>query len=147
MQTLGILKRNIKTKNTAIRTAAYQTLVRLQVEYTSTVFGVKRVLSLGITVRHQSASLVLPNSYPRDGIFSRNLTTINASVICNPCPTNNFYLSSIFLYVLTAEGDKRRVPVNQVLGVNCFFFCAMLVVLVVSDRSQCLPYNAERQAS
>ena len=27
-----------------------------------------------------------------------------------------------------------------------FFFCAMLVVLVVSERSQCLPYNAERQA-
>ena len=42
-----------------------------------------------------------------------------------------FYLSiylSIFLYVLTPEGDIRRVPVNQVLGVSFFFvyfFCAM----------------------
>ena len=34
---LGFLKRNIKTKNAAIRTAAYQTLVRPQVEYASTV--------------------------------------------------------------------------------------------------------------
>ena len=62
----------------------------------------------------------------------------------------NLYLS-IFLYVLTPEGDIRRVPVNQVLGVSLFcfflvfFFCVMLVVLVVSERSQCLPNNAERQ--
>ena len=32
--------------------------------------------SLGITVRHHSTSLVMPNSYPRDGIFNPNLTTI-----------------------------------------------------------------------
>ena len=56
----------------------------------------------------------------------------------------SIYLS-IFLYVLTPEGDFRRVPGNQVLGVSflCFFFvsfCAMLVVLVVSERraSACL---------
>ena len=36
---LGFLKRNIKTKNTAIRTAAYQTLVRPQVEYASTIWS------------------------------------------------------------------------------------------------------------
>ena len=55
----------------------------------------------------------------------------------------SIYLS-IFLYVLTTEGDFRRVPGNQVLGVSflCLFFsfCAMLVVLVVSERraSACL---------
>ena len=38
-RTLGSLKRNIKTKNTEIRTAAYQTLVRPQVEYVSTVWS------------------------------------------------------------------------------------------------------------
>ena len=38
-RTLGFLKRNIKTKNTAIRTAAYQTLVRPQIEYASTVWS------------------------------------------------------------------------------------------------------------
>ena len=38
-RTLGFLKRNIKTKNTAIRTSAYQTLVRPQVEYASTVWS------------------------------------------------------------------------------------------------------------
>ena len=38
-RTLGFLKRNIKTKNTAIRTSAYQTLVRPQVQYASTVWS------------------------------------------------------------------------------------------------------------
>ena len=43
---------------------------------------------------------------------------------------------SIFLYVLTAKGDIRRVPVNQVLGVSfflfvccCFFVCCFFFVL------------------
>ena len=34
----------------------------------------------------------------------------------------NLYLS-IFLYVLTPEGDIRQVPGNQVLGLVSFFFC------------------------
>ena len=38
-RTLGFLKRNMKTKNTAICTAAYQTLVHPQVEYSSTVWS------------------------------------------------------------------------------------------------------------
>ena len=29
-----------------------------------------------VTVRHQSANLVMPNSYPRDGIFNQHLTAI-----------------------------------------------------------------------
>ena len=33
----------------------------------------------------------------------------------------SIYLS-IFLYVLTPEGDIRQIPVNQVLGVSFFFF-------------------------
>ena len=32
-----------------------------------------------VTVRHHSASLVMPNSYPRDGIFNQHLTTIKDS--------------------------------------------------------------------
>ena len=36
---LGFLKRNIKTINTAIRTAAYQTQVRPQIEYASTTWS------------------------------------------------------------------------------------------------------------
>ena len=35
-----------------------------------------RFPSLGIIVRQHSASLMMPNSYPRDGIFNLNLTTI-----------------------------------------------------------------------
>ena len=32
-----------------------------------------------VTVRHHSASLVKPNSYPRDGIFNQHLTNIKDS--------------------------------------------------------------------
>ena len=32
-----------------------------------------------VIVRHHSASLVMPNGYPRDGIFSQHQTTIKDS--------------------------------------------------------------------
>ena len=35
--------------------------------------------SLGITVWHHSTSLVMPNNFPRDGIFNPHLTTIEDS--------------------------------------------------------------------
>ena len=35
-----------------------------------------KIPSLVITVRHHSASLVMANSYPRDGILNPNLMTI-----------------------------------------------------------------------
>ena len=38
-----------------------------------------KIPSLGITVRHHSASPVMPNSYPRDGIFNQYLTSIKDS--------------------------------------------------------------------
>ena len=40
-----------------------------------------KIPSIGITVRHHSASLVMPNSYPRDGIFNPLFTTIKDSYI------------------------------------------------------------------
>ena len=45
-----------------------------------------KIPSLGITVRNHSASLVIPNSYPRDGIFNPNLTTIKDSYSIQPGP-------------------------------------------------------------
>ena len=39
----------------------------------------------------------------------------------------------------TLDSGERSLP----FGLLVFFVCAMLVV---SERSQCLPYNAERQA-
>ena len=42
-----------------------------------------KVLSLGISVLPHSASLMMPNSYPRDGIFNPHLTTVKDSY--NPC--------------------------------------------------------------
>ena len=38
-----------------------------------------KILSLGITVQHHLASLMMPNSYPRDGIFNQHLTIIEDS--------------------------------------------------------------------
>lgn len=38
-KSLGFVKRNIKTKHQGVRTAAYKTIVRPQVEYASTTWG------------------------------------------------------------------------------------------------------------
>ena len=40
-----------------------------------------KISSPGITARHYSARLLMPNSYPRDGIFNPNLTIIKDSYI------------------------------------------------------------------
>ena len=40
-----------------------------------------KIPSLGITVRHHTASLLMSNSYPCDGIFNPNLTIIKDSYI------------------------------------------------------------------
>ena len=51
---------------------------------------------------------------------------------CGECDQQRLsYLSiylSIFLYILTSEGDIRRVPVNQVLGVSVCFLCIVSCV-------------------
>ena len=60
----------------------------------------------------------------------------NSKLCCFVTHSSQFtsiYLSiylSIFLYVLTPEGDIRRVPVNQVLGVSLFFFSFFFFFLV-----------------
>ena len=38
-RTLGFIKRNVKTKNESVKDLAYKTLVRLQVEYASTIWS------------------------------------------------------------------------------------------------------------
>ena len=43
-----------------------------------------KIPSLGITVLHSSVSLVMPNSYPHDGIFNPHLTTIKDSYTLEP---------------------------------------------------------------
>ena len=40
-----------------------------------------KIPSLEITVRHHSASFVMPNSYPRNRIFNPHLTTMKDSYI------------------------------------------------------------------
>ena len=81
-------------------------------------------------------------------------TTLNNNLDYT-CATSNF-CKQVCLYiglVLTPEGDIGRVLGNQVMGVSscCFFvsFCAMLVVLVVSERraSACLIMLSAKQGS
>ena len=43
-----------------------------------------KIPSLEITIRHHSASVVMPNSYNRDGIFNLHLTTSKDSYIPLP---------------------------------------------------------------
>ena len=55
-----------------------------------------KIPSLGITVRHHSASLVMPNSYPRDGIFNPNLTTIKDSyILVSYGKATGFYVNTV----------------------------------------------------
>ena len=44
-----------------------------------------KIPSLRITVLHHSPSLLMSNSYPRDGIFNLHLTTIKDSYILESC--------------------------------------------------------------
>ena len=55
-----------------------------------------KIPSLGITVRHHSASLLMPNSYPRDGIFNQHLTIIKDSYsFVHRLLTDNFSTGTI----------------------------------------------------
>ena len=61
-----------------------------------------KIPSLGIIVLHHSSSLVMPNSYPRDGIFNPNLTTIKDSYMLSPVLNENlrqFYAIKVSLPV------------------------------------------------
>ena len=43
---------------------------------------IEKIPSLGVTVRHHEACLVMPNSYPSDGIFNLHRRTIMDSFSC-----------------------------------------------------------------
>ena len=58
-----------------------------------------------------------------------------------------FHYLSIYLPIrLNPRGGHQTGSGEPIAGGWFFFYCAMLIVLVGSERSQCLPYNAERQA-
>ena len=58
-----------------------------------------KIPSLGITVRRHSASLVMPNSCPRDGIFNPQITTITDPYIYL-CSLSSFLLFWYHLFGL-----------------------------------------------
>ena len=70
----------------------------------------------GVTVRHHSASLVMPNSYPSDGIFNQHLATIKDSYIltCSTCKEQTVTLS----HVLPATGHIKDYGVVPVFTLN-----------------------------
>ena len=55
-------------------------------------------------------------------------------------------LSSYLPIRLNPRGGHQTRSGEPSAGGGGSFLCAMLVLLVVSERSQCLPYNPERQA-
>ena len=62
-----------------------------------------------ITDRHHSASLVMPNSYPRDGIFNQRLRTIKDSYNQTQVASLSgwFTLNIVIKFILIAE---VRIP-------------------------------------
>ena len=67
-----------------------------------------KIPSLGITVWHHSASLVMPNSYPHDGIFSQHLMTSKDSYILA-------YLTGISVWVIIARKMSYKMsPVKRI---------------------------------
>ena len=72
---------------------------------------------LWITVQHHSASLVMPNSYPRDGIFNPHITTIKESYKATGSSSDNMTASHFNFYnfciLVTPYGSGtyyREVP-------------------------------------
>ena len=63
----------------------------------------------GETVRHHSASLVMSNSYPRDGIFNQHLTTIKDSYILLPKDTSYSFAG------LVGRESKHPLTISGVL--------------------------------
>ena len=68
----------------------------------------RKVSSCKISVRQHLASLVMPNSYPRDGIFNPHLTTIKDPGQYWVCKNDSF--SSMFNTLF-----KRKVTEGRVL--------------------------------
>ena len=80
-----------------------------------------KIPSLGITVRHHSASLVMPNSYPRDGIFNPHLTTINDS-----------YYILVFQIRRAFRNIRRTVP--EIANVLILFFMNVLLFALLAVK-------------
>ena len=85
-----------------------------------------------VTVRHHSASLVMLNSYPRDGIFNQHLTTIKDSyMLIFLCVHSMCYLERLHFYSIGTRAPGPGVGGNlrywhfldSLLSIfNCFIF-------------------------
>ena len=80
-----------------------------------------KILSLGITVRHHSESLVNPNSYPCNGIFNLHLITIKDS---NNLPYSGYgsdRIKTIDLFLIfNLKILEVRIPAIQALPMWLF---------------------------
>ena len=75
-----------------------------------------KIPTLGITVRHHSASLVMPNSYPRDGIFNPHLTTIKDSYIIASPGIIGYILSPGNIHSDSLLHDRSRPNPSPILA-------------------------------
>ena len=69
-----------------------------------------KIPSFEMTVRHHSESLVMPNSYPRDGIFNSHPTIIK--VICVPIPFGVFGQDVEFNFIIYIRKKKTLSTSN-----------------------------------
>ena len=80
-------------------------------ESTMVVWCELKILSLGITVRHHSANILMPNSYPHDWTFNAHLTTIKDSY--------NIVLVIVFIiWAPSSEFVSSSIPSWQILTVH-----------------------------
>ena len=70
-----------------------------------------------VTVRHHSASLVMPNSYPRDRIFDQHLTTITDSYKLYYCEERGRHLKVTTRHSLITPAAAKS---NEVLKMDHF---------------------------
>ena len=93
------------------------------------------ILSLGITVRHNSAYLVMPNSYPRDLIFNPHLTTIKESYQLwhvKHSTSQHFYISIISFFI--------AIVCVYIYSITNYCFCIFLYLNSISTHFFCIFY-------
>ena len=88
---------------------------RQEKEFVMVVQFELKISSLRIAVQHHSASLVMPNSYPRDEIFNPNLTTIEDSyILCLKLPLTPY---SVWAHSKSSVGDCADLQAQ--LSLHC----------------------------
>ena len=95
-----------------------------------------------VTVRHHSASLVMPNSYPRDRIINQHLTTIKDSYLL----ARGLLYQNVFLHSLPKclpwlkpwwQGHTIKRPQNNLIRWTIVFIKAIMLNFWLCNFHHC----------